>query len=258
MVRILFKSFQWKGKNIVSNKRKVVKINPNRIVVTSHNLRSNALKSLASALSERVGYKVWRVTPDRVRGRRAVVFHQGVDKIEQFRRFHEAGVSAPKFSTNYNTVKEDIDSRQIVCRALTNSSEGRGVSIHERDSELPRVPLYTAYIPKKREFRVHVFDNEVIDVAEKRKRRGENPDRNTQIRNTANGYVFCRGDIVEPSDLRALAVSAVRALGRTQGAVDIIWNERQNKSFVLEVNSRPGMEGTTVQRYVDAVLRRYQ
>lgn len=228
---------------------------PRRLVLTSHNLKSNALKNLAVSLTQRLGYRVLRVLPHRVRNRPSVVFHPGIDKIGQFRRFTAAGVSCPRFSTNYNLVTQEIESKQIVARTITNGSEGRGIVIFTRGDEVPRAPLYTEYIPKKKEFRVHVFNNEVIDVAEKRKRRGENPDRNTQIRNTANGYVFCRSDIVEPADLRTLAIDAVKALGRSQGAVDIIYNEKQNKSFVLEVNSRPGMEGTTVQKYTEAIAR---
>lgn len=240
----------------MSTKKK--QLNPNKIVITSPNLKSNALKALAQALTDRLGYQVYRVSPDRVGPRRAVTFLAGVDKVEQFRAFHAAGVAAPQFSTNAQRVKEEIpDAKQIVARTLTSASEGRGIKIFNREDEVPAAPLYTAYIPKKREFRVHVFDEEVIDVTEKRKKRGENPDRNTQIRNTANGYVFCRSNVTEPDGLRELAVSAVRALGRTQGAVDIIYNEKQNKSFVLEVNSRPGMEGTTIQRYADAVIRRF-
>lgn len=242
----------------MSTKRKKVKINVNKIVLVKDRA-SNGLRNLAEALGALVGYRVYRVVPDAVRGRRAITFPRGLDKIQQFRLFKEHNVSCPDFSVNYTTVKQDIpNARQIVCRALTNASEGRGITIAERDAELPRAPLYTAYIPKKKEFRVHVFDNQVIDVAEKRKRKGEHPDRNTQVRNTANGYVFCRTDLREPDDLRPLAISAVAALGRSQGAVDIIWNERQNKSFVLEVNSRPGMEGTTCQKYAEAILRRYQ
>jgi D-alanine-D-alanine ligase-like ATP-grasp enzyme len=119
----------------------------------------------------------------------------------------------------------------------------------------PAAPLYTEYIPKKKEFRVHVWNNEVIDVVEKRKKKSFENERDTQVRNTANGYVFCRDNVVEPDDLRNLAVRAVQSLERTYGAVDIIWNERQNKSFVLEVNSRPGMQGTTVKKYADAILK---
>jgi len=34
-----------------------------------------------------------------------------------------------------------------------------------------------------------------------------------------------------------------------------IWSEKQNKCFVLEVNSRPGMEGTTVEKYAAAIIK---
>ena len=92
-------------------------------------------------------------------------------------------------------------------------------------------------------------------MVEKRKKKSYENERDTQVRNTANGYVFCRDNVSVPDDLRDLAVRAVQSLGRTYGAVDIIWNERQNKSFVLEVNAKPGMVGTTVEKYANAILR---
>lgn len=223
-----------------------------KIVLCSPNLKSRALKALANKLSEKVGYRVYRVLPTRVRNRRAIKFLTGIDKVGQFRAFNSMGVSAPLFTTN----RVDIDgwpSNRIVARTLTNSSEGRGIVIFNKGDPVPNAPLYTEYIPKKREFRVHVWDNKVIDIQEKRKRRGVN-ERDTQIRNTANGYVFCRSDIAVPSDCGDLALAAVAALGRTYGAVDIIWQEKTNRCFVLEVNSRPGMEGTTVEKYANAIL----
>ena len=39
------------------------------------------------------------------------------------------------------------------------------------------------------------------------------------------------------------------------GAVDLIWNEHENKCYVLEVNSAPGIEGTTLQQYVTAFAK---
>ena len=143
----------------------------------------------------------------------------------------------------------------MVARTLTNSSEGRGITIFNKGDIPPLAPLYTEYIPKKKEFRVHVWSNEVIDVSEKRKKSGYTEERNTQVRNTANGYVFCRNGVVEPDGMRQLALDAVAALGRTYGAVDIIWNEKRNMCYVLEVNSRPGMEGTTVEVYANAILK---
>lgn len=226
-----------------------------KIVICSENIKSRALKNLATSLSEKVNYRVYRVKPHRVGNRRAVHFLQGIDKRQQFNSFHRAGVSAPAFTTSIDEL-ESFDSRQCVARLLTNSTEGRGITIFNREEEeAPLAPLYTEYIPKKKEFRVHIWNNEVIDVSEKRKRKGFTENRNTQIRNTANGYVFCRDGVIEPDDLRPLACDAVRSLGRTYGAVDVIWNEMRNKCFVLEVNSRPGMENSTVEKYANAILK---
>lgn len=223
-----------------------------KVVISSPNIRSNALKLLADELSRRLGYKVYRVSPESVRRRRAVNFLGGFDKVVQFTKFHEANLSTPRYSVSVDGI-DAFTSKQVVARTLTNASEGRGIVIFDKGQEPPKAPLYTEYIPKKKEFRAHVWDNKVFLVTEKRKRRGvEN--QNTQIRNTANGYVFCRDNVTVPGDLPALAVSAVQALGRSYGAVDIIYNERQNKCYVLEVNSRPGMEGTTVKDYADAIL----
>jgi glutathione synthase/RimK-type ligase-like ATP-grasp enzyme len=126
-----------------------------------------------------------------------------------------------------------------------------GIQIVSKEEVSTHAPLYTEYIKKKKEFRVHVWDGKVIDVQEKRRKDGFE---SAKVRNTANGYVFCRMGIRPPAGLDSLAVSAVAALGRTYGGVDIIWNEHHNKSYVLEVNSRPGMEGTTVTKYADAIL----
>lgn len=225
-----------------------------KLVVCSHNLRSTALKNLANELSTQLEYKVWRKFPNQVRpNQRPVVFLPGIDKITQFNSFRNAGVSSPSFATTIANAKE-LPSKQVVVRALIDSSEGRGITIVKKEDLTQQAPLYTEYIPKKKEYRVHVLDNKVIDTQEKRHRRTEEAEKEFQVRNTANGYVFCRDNVTPPADCHPVALSAVAALGRTYGAVDIIWNEKRNKCYVLEVNSRPGMEGTTVKKYADAIV----
>jgi hypothetical protein len=226
---------------------------PAKIVLVSQNTKSNALRNLANELTRRVGYRVWRVTPDRVRRRIPIEFRSGIDKVRQLSAFHGAGVSAPAFVTRLADVAT-LDSKKVVIRSLISASEGKGITICTKEECNTHAPLYTAYIPKKKEFRVHVWNNQVIDVQEKRKRRGADTEEH-QVRNTANGYVFCRDNVVEPDDCRRVALAAVLSLGRTYGAVDVIWQEKSNKCFVLEVNSRPGMEGSTVTKYADAILR---
>lgn len=225
-----------------------------KLVIVSENVRSKALKLLANSLSRKVGYRVYRVTPNRVRNRTGIIFNSGLDKRVQFRGFTEAGCPCPNWTTIPTRINE-FDARRMVARQLTSAHEGRGIVVFNKGEPPPPAPLYTEYIPKKKEFRVHVWNNEVIDVTEKRKRSNFQGERNTEIRNTANGYVFCRSNIVEPGDLRSVALAAVSALGRTYGAVDVIWNKTRDKCYVLEVNARPGIEGTTVEKYADAILK---
>lgn len=225
-----------------------------KLVLCSSNIKSKALKSLAGYLSDELGYRVYRVTPDRVRGRIPITFSNGFDKIHQMQKFAEKDVPAPGYTLRRDNI-QSLESKKVVARTLTRSSEGRGIIIFDKeDNNPPTAPLYTEYIPKKKEFRVHIWNNQVFLVQEKRKKKSFENERDTQIRNTANGYVFCRDNIHEPDDLRAAALSAVQSLGRTYGAVDVIWNEKKNKSFVLEVNSRPGMQGSTLKDYAEAIL----
>lgn len=229
-----------------------------KLVLVPNNLGSRSAKALAEALSQKVGYKVFRARPASVGRRVAFQLREGTDKLTQFRRFNEAGISTPEFCTDRGTAAGWIsDGSAVVCRTLLRASEGRGIVVAENEEQLVPAPLYTRYVKKKKEFRVHVFSGQVIDVQEKRKRSGHEGERDTRIRNLANGYVFCRDNIAEPVGLRDIAVSATTALGYALGAVDIGYNERDNRLFVLEVNATPGMEGTTLENYSNAIVNWY-
>lgn len=141
--------------------------------------------------------------------------------------------------------------RTLVARTIINGHEGRGIVLCDNPLDIPRAPLYTGYVKKKKEYRVHVMSGRVIDEVEKKRRRDYQGDRDARIRNTANGYVFARTDVVVPACVREAAVNAVSFYGLDFGAVDIIWNEYENRAYVLETNTAPGIEGTTVQRYAE-------
>ena len=227
-----------------------------KLVISSHNLRSRALRNLQVELTEQVGYKVWRVRPERVRRRIAAHFEHGLDKLTQLQAFKNGNVPSPAFTTDAGSAA-GLPGSIVVMRRLLRGSEGRGIEMVEKaafDVAIHKAPLYTQYIPKKAEYRAHVYNNKVIDVQQKKKRAGYEGERDTKVRNTANGYVFCRDGITIPGDLAAVALAAVQSLGRTQGAVDIIYNEKQNKCFALEVNARPGMTGTTLKSWSKAIL----
>lgn len=113
---------------------------------------------------------------------------------------------------------------------------------------------FVKYQKKKNEYRVHVFNGSVIDITQKKKRKGVTVD--TKIRNYHNGWVYCRDDVYIPEGIELLAIRTIKALNLHFGAVDIIWNELQNKCYVLEVNTAPGLTGTTLERYADAIKER--
>jgi glutathione synthase/RimK-type ligase-like ATP-grasp enzyme len=229
---------------------------PAKLVLVPQKMGSQSAKRLAEVLSAKVGHKVWRCKPESVRGRYAFRLRDGTDKLTQFERFAANGVSCPEFTRDILAARAWANAGHVVvCRTLLRSSEGKGIVVAETADQVVQAPLFTKYVKKKKEFRVHVLNGEVIDIQEKRKRSGNEPSR---IRNLANGYVFCRDAIVEPPGLRDLAVAAVAALGYTMGACDIVYNERGNTAYVLEVNACPGMEGTTLENYANKIVELYR
>ena len=115
------------------------------------------------------------------------------------------------------------------------------------------------YKKKRHEYRVHFAKESngtytIIDTTQKKKRKGfENV--NTKIRNHQNGWIYAREDIYLPQDLKTQALNAAFCSGLPFGAVDLIWNEKEDKSYVLEINSAPGIEGTTLQQYVNFFVK---
>ena len=227
-----------------------------KLVVVPNNMKSRSAKALAQTLSDKLGYKVYRVKPSSVRRRTPFILSSGTDKLTQLNTFNRAGVFSPAYTTDVNVARGWIgDGFVVVCRTLLRASEGRGIVIAETEDQLVPARLYTQYVPKKAEYRVHVLNGEVIDVQMKKKRKGFEDERNTRIRNLANGYVFCRGNLLEPDGLRRLAVDACNSLNYSLGAVDIAHNVKRNSLVVLEVNATPGMAGQTLENYANAIIR---
>lgn len=175
------------------------------------------------------------------------------NKLSTLTTLKAAGVATPDFTRN----KEEAmlwqeDGYRVVVRHQLSSHSGRGIQVCQPEEPLPNAPLYTKYTRKDAEYRVHVFQGNVIDWSEKVQRNGI-PPTNTLIRNHANGWVFCREGRTLPDFGRLLCIRAVAALGLDFGAVDLI--VREGKAYILEVNTAPGAEGTTLQVYVNAFRR---
>lgn len=187
-----------------------------------------------------------------------------VDKHRTFTTLADNGVRIPPFTTSRDTVREWLNEGSIVfARTLTRASSGRGIVIMEPDhpdNHETNAPLYTKYVKKRYEYRVHVMNGQVIDSQRKGLReelRGRD-DVDFRVRNLSNGFVFVRNDDHQiPQQVLDIGVQAVAAMGLDFGAVDIIYNERERQAYVLEINTAPGLTGTTLENYAAAFSRNY-
>lgn len=148
-----------------------------------------------------------------------------------------AMLASPKFEGFKNA---------IVCRQLLRANSGRGVVLATRVEELVDAPLYTRYVPKVNEFRVHVGNHQIFDVQQKKKAADTDVDK--YIRNHENGWVFCREDIEIPDSVKLASLEVVELLGLDFGAVDVGWHPECGVC-VYEVNTAPGLVGTTLETY---------
>ncbi len=175
------------------------------------------------------------------------------NKREAFLAMQRAGVSVPNFATR----KEDVNWKgTTVVRHKLQGHSGEGIEIVEYTKDLPAAPLYVQYIKKEQEFRIHVGRRNGITkiIAIQRKARDRSVpdgDVNWQVRNHDNGFIFVRGDANPHPAVVSAASDALQSLGLDFGAVDIIWNAKEGKAYVLEINTAPGLEGQTVDDYAD-------
>ncbi len=148
----------------------------------------------------------------------------------------------------------------VYARTVLNGHSGAGIVVVEPGGELPNAPLYTKAIGfnKRHEYRVHVIGGEVVYVQKKKRKTGweENPEYSNTIRNHHTGWIYATEGVEIPEDVQNLAIQSVAALGLDFGAVDII--VVQGQGYVLEVNTAPGLDGTTIEVYTTGINKLIQ
>lgn len=176
-------------------------------------------------------------------------------KAESLRTMKRHGVPTIEFTHDMQEAQSWVDAGDLVyCRTIDRGHSGNGIVLvsKEKGNNLVKSSVYTKYGKNKHEYRVHVFDGVPINVQKKR-RRAETGEDAKYVRNLANGWVFCMENVVAPDAVNQAAIAAVQSLGLVFGAVDVGYRERDNTPLVFEVNTAPGIEGTTVTKYVEAV-----
>lgn len=176
---------------------------------------------------------------------------QATNKLFCLNRLRESGVSCVEHTTNPNEVMRWLSKSNVVVygRQLLNASQGRGIVIIKSLEDIKICPLYTKGIIKSHEYRVHVYKDNILDVTKKRRRNGH--ETSDYIKNLANGWVYCREGISIPNNLLTCAKQAINVLGLDFGAVDLLYHK--GIPYVLEINTAPGLQGTTLTKYAQAI-----
>lgn len=164
----------------------------------------------------------------------------------------------PDWTTDRSVATGWLKKDGVVCRTTLTGHSGAGIIIVEKgETNLPSAPLYVKYIPKDSEYRVHIFNKEVIDVQRKIRDPSETPS-NWHVRSHSNGFIFVRTGFTTPTDVSIQAQRAMSVSGLVFGAVDLVWNEKRQMAYVLEINTAPGLEGTSITNYANAVRKYYE
>jgi hypothetical protein len=200
-------------------------------------------------------------------------------KIRTLERLNSVESSViPPFRTDVREVALLVaQGESWVARTLDRASSGRGIELMTPASiqnGIPRASVYVKAIDKRREYRVHVGrfagQSRILDVTRKIRRPGVDDTNRPFVWNHDNDFIFVRNGVNRDTIPRSLlmnAIRAVQALGLNFGAVDIVVPRGgrivEAASYVLEVNTAQGMEGTTLEAYaqffraVDNDLRDY-
>lgn len=171
----------------------------------------------------------------------------------------DEGVSIPAFTESKKEASHWLrEGKTIVCRKTLRDHGGGGIVLcvpGDPEENLVDAPLYVQYVPKVREYRVHVINGKAIRIQRKVAKEGAEI-KCWQIRNHENGFIFQLGFDGDPEELVEVQYQAINATSAAKldfAGVDVIWNQKEGKAYVLEVNTAPGIEGGTVTEYAKAL-----
>lgn len=176
-----------------------------------------------------------------------------IDKHASFRNFANGGVKIPDFTVNRAVATEWLNSGSIVLsRVEVNGMKGRGIEINHPGltDTAKEAPLYTRFIWREREIRLHVFGHKIIYGQEK-VLLSNSREVNKLILRDNKDWVFKWLDVEERGKLGKAAlvdaIKAVQANGLDFGAVDMLI-DKAGVWYVLETNTCPelGRDGATM------------
>jgi hypothetical protein len=183
--------------------------------------------------------------------------HVAISKMATYDTMVAAGLPCPMYTKNKELAASWLLTGKVLGRDLDRGSQGRGITVYRKGEILGDHRFYVKYMKKEREFRYHVVRGKVVHVAEKMRVGKENrgDQYNPLVRSHRNGWVLAFHHLADkppPEGGDVLARQACLALDLDFAAVDMAYNGRSGYS-VLEVNTAPGIEETSLAKYAEAI-----
>jgi len=184
------------------------------------------------------------------------------DKIKCFNVLGDEGVPVIPMTTDKDEALAWMEAgHSIYARATAHGKKGQGITVVRAGEALPESVFYTRARPERDEYRVNVFGGKIIDCtmkkrigAAKMKARGIDQV-NMEIRNLKGGWIYARQDINPSAQTKMIALLAIKACGLNHGGVDV-FQYPNGDAEICEVNTAPGMRGTTRKNYQAAIEER--
>lgn len=175
------------------------------------------------------------------------------NKRKTFDQFLLKGVDHLDWTDDTECAQSWVDGgSKVYGRKTLTGHSGSGIIIFDAETiTTPQeCPLYTLETKAKYEYRIHLGNNGdyLIDSVMKKKKSGHEGGIRG-IRNHSNGWIYAREGVVVPPKVMEASIKAIKALDLDFGAVDVGYNANEDKAYVYEVNTAPGLVGTTLEHY---------
>lgn len=185
-----------------------------------------------------------------------VALNRAANKVAAFNALRLAEVKTVEYTTDRELALNWNQNEIVYERGTLTGHSGEGITVRLPREGIADAPLYTKGIQgPRREWRVHVFEG-VITYVQKKIRRNGYRDLSTyreDVRNHHTGWVYSSNfQDAPPDQVLIQAHKAVSALGLNFGAVDLI--SKNTNAWVLEVNTAPGLTGTTLETYTHNIV----
>ncbi len=185
---------------------------------------------------------------------------QSINKDTAFRRFRENRIPVPEVTDSGEIANRWLLAGHIViARRELEGHDGSGVVVITNPDQLISAPLYTKYVEKTDEFRVHVWNGRAFwgQIREPITDRNSKYFRRTpdnRIRTSANGWTLLVYWRDMPRICQQVAEEAIAALDLDFGAVDIGYDANTRRAVVYETNTSPELSERTCAAYVKQII----